>query len=231
MPLGERITAATREVDGDHFVFTEPSVLFNSGQTRPSLAGISAPASALSFHVYGTTPAYDEATVDNAIASDTGDALVITEFGATRSTSTIDRLTGLFDEKLVPWLFWTWDENMIRDVELPPTPDNVYGDVVAALARPYASATNGTPASFAYDPATRALDYAWSTTRPDGTVAPDTLPTTIVLPPSAYGDGWKAEVTGGSAVSDACARVLAVVNDRDAARVSVRIVPDSGCAG
>lgn len=231
VPFGERMTAVIREVDPVHFVFSEPWVLFNFGQTRTTLSGIGAPASALSFHVYALTPALDEAVVDNAIASDTGDALLITEFGATRTTATIDRLTDLFDRKLVPWLFWTWDEDMIRDVELPPTDDNVHVDVVAALARPYASATNGTPARFAYDPATRVLDYAWTTTRPDGSTAPDGLPTTIVLPPSAYGAGWQAEVSGGHVVSDACAGVLAVVGDADAAEVAVRVVPGAGCAG
>ena len=231
VPFGNRMTAVIREVDAEHFVFSEPWVLFNFGQTKTTLSGIGAPASGLSFHVYGTAPRFDEGTVDNAIASDTGDALLITEFGATRTTSTIDRLTGLFDAKLVPWLFWTWDEDMIRDVKQPPTPDNVHVEVVAALARPYASATNGTPASFAYDPATRVLDYAWTTTRPDGSDAPTNLPTTIVLPPSAYADGWKAEVTGGRALSEPCARVLVVANDRDAAEVSVRVEPDAGCAG
>lgn len=230
VPFGDRMTAAIRAEDPVHFVFSEPWVLFNFGQTKTTLSGIGAPASGLSFHVYALTPERDAAAVDNAIGSETGDALLITEFGATRTTSTIDRLTGLFDGKLVPWLFWTWDEDMIRDVKQPPTPDNVHVEVVAALARPYASATNGTPARSAYDPATRVLDYAWTTTRPDGSAAPDELPTTIVLPPSAYGEGWKAEVTGGRSLSEPCARVLVVANDRDAAEVSVRVEPDSGCA-
>jgi endoglycosylceramidase len=230
VPFGERMTAAIREVDGAHFVFSEPWVLFNFGQTRTSLSGIGAPASGLSFHVYALQPALDEAVVDNAIASDTGDALLITEFGATRDLATIARLTGAFDDRLVPWLFWTWDEEMIRDVAQPPTPDNVHGEVVAALARPYASATNGTPASFAYDPASGVLDYAWSTTRPDGSAAPSELPTTIVLPVAAYGGGWTAEVSGGRVQSEPCARVLAIVAERDAAQVSVRVAPSAGCA-
>lgn len=229
VPFGERMTTAIRQVDTEHFVFSEPWVLFNFGQTKTTLSGIGAPVSGLSFHVYAGRADLDEAVVDNAIASETGDALLITEFGATRTTATIDRLTGVFDRKLVPWLFWTWDEDMIRDVKLPPTPDNVHTDVVAALARPYASATNGTPASSAYDPATRVLDYAWTTTRPDGSAAPGELPTTIVLPPTAYESGWKATVTGGRVLSEPCARVLVVANERDARDVSVRVEPDPGC--
>ena len=230
--FGERMTSAIRAVDPVHFVFSEPWVLFNFGFTSTALSGIGAPASALSFHVYAARPELDEAVVENAIAvSARGDALLITEFGATGDVATLDRLTDVFDVRLVPWVFWTWDENIIRDKAAPPTPDNVRGEVVAALARPYASATNGTPESFAYDPATRVLEYAWSTTRPDGEAAPEELPTTIVLPPSAYGAGWSAEASGGRVVSEPCARVLAVVNDAGAGRVTVRVAPDTGCAG
>ena len=230
--FGERMTAAIRAVDPVHFVFSEPWVLFNFGRTATALSGIGAPASALSFHVYAATPELDEGVVENGIAASArGDAILITEFGATGNVATIERLTDAFDVRLVPWVFWTWDEHMIRDTRRPPTPDNVHQDVVAALARPYASATNGTPESFSYDPPTRTLDYAWRTTRPDGSAAPDALPTTIVLPPAAYGAGWTAEANGGRVLSGPCARVLAVVNDPGAVRVEVRVAADSGCAG
>lgn len=75
------------------------------------------------------------------------------------------------------------------------------------------------------------LEYAWSTTRPDGDVARDGLPTTIVLPPSAFGAGWSADASGGRVLSEPCTRVIAVFNDAEAARVTVRVAPDTGCAG
>lgn len=231
-PFGERMAAAIREVDPVHFVFSEPFVLFNFGQSRTSLAGIGAPASALSFHVYALTPALDEATIENGIAaSANGDAILVTEFGATNEPRTITRLTSALDERLVPWIFWTWDEHMIVDEEQPPTADNIRLEVVTALARPYASATSGTPASFAYDAETRTLDYVWRTARPDGTPSAASLPTTIVLPALAYGAGYTADVRGGRVVSEPCAPVLAIVGDGGASEVSVTVAPDASCAG
>jgi endoglycosylceramidase len=231
VPFGERVAAAIRAVDPRHFVFSEPFTLFNFGQSQTSLSGIGAPASGLSFHVYALTPERDVAVLENGIAAAArGDAILVTEFGATNDTGAIRRLTDAMDTRLVPWIFWTWDEHLIIDKRQPPAPDNVRVAVLEALARPYASATSGTPASFAYDPDTRVLDYAWTATRPDGTAAPADLPTTIVVPPSAYAAGYAAEVDGGQVRSEPCAAILAVTNDAGAARVSVRVAPASSCA-
>ena len=230
-PFGARMAAAIRAVDERHIVFSEPWVLFNFGQTQTSLSGIGAPASGLSFHVYATSPAFDAATVDNGVAAgERGDAIVATEFGATDDIATLTRLTDDMDTRLVPWVFWSWDEHVILDKTKPPTPDNIRTPVLHALARPYASATNGTPTSFAYDAAAAVLDYAWATTRPDGAAAPSALPTTIVLPPSTYGTGYAVEVTGGSVVSEPCAPILAIVNASGVASVRVRVSADASCA-
>jgi endoglycosylceramidase len=230
VPFGMRMSDAIRAVDPHHIVFSEPWVLFNFGQTNTSLAGIGAPQSGLSFHVYALSAALDAAVIDNAIASATGDALAVTEFGATDDTDTITRLTDDADTRLVPWMFWSFDEHVVLDKSKPPTPDNVATGVLHALARPYASATNGTPTGFAYDASGAVLDYSWSTTRPDGSPAPGNLATTIVLPPSAYGSGYTVGVTGGRVVSAPCAPVLAVVQATGAATVSVRVTPDASCA-
>jgi endoglycosylceramidase len=231
-PFGARMAAAIREVDAQHIVFSEPFVLFNFGQTQTSLSGIGAPASGLSFHVYALTPELDAAVVDNGIAASArGDAIAVTEFGATNDTAALTRLTDDMDTRLVPWMFWSWDEHVILDKCRPPTPDNIRTPVLHALARPYASATNGTPGSFAYDAATATLDYAWSTARPDGSDAPAALPTTIVVPPSAYPGGYAVVVTGGTVVSEPCAATLAVANAPGAAAVEVRVSADASCAG
>ncbi|MEP6626077.1 MAG: cellulase family glycosylhydrolase, partial [Acidimicrobiia bacterium] len=62
-PFAQRMTNAIRSVDREHFVFTEPFVLFNFGGADTSVAGFGAPHSALSYHVYATTPALDEAVM------------------------------------------------------------------------------------------------------------------------------------------------------------------------
>jgi endoglycosylceramidase len=231
VPFGERMAAAIRSVDPVHIVFSEPFVLFNFGQADTSLSGIGAPASGLSFHVYATTPELDEAVMDRAIAASArGDALIATEFGATNSVATIRRLTNAFDARLLPWIFWTWDEHVIIDPERPPTPDNLRADVLEALARPFPTATNGTPAELSFDPDTGALDYRWSTTRPDGRAAAADLPTTIVMPPTAYPDGYAVTVSGGRVVSEPCSPILVVAHTAGAASVTVRASRDAACA-
>ena len=135
VPFGRRMTAAIRSVDRDHFVFSEPFVLFNFGQSDTSLAGIGAPKSGLSFHVYALDATGDAAVMDRAIAASTrGDALLATEFGATTDTATSRRQTGQFDTRLIPWIFWSYDENLVHD--LTRAPDGLErADVDARRAR------------------------------------------------------------------------------------------------
>ncbi|MEW6271925.1 MAG: cellulase family glycosylhydrolase [Thermodesulfobacteriota bacterium] len=231
VPFGERMVAAIRPFDAHHIVFSEPFVLFNFGRADTSLSGIGAPASGLSFHVYATTPEDDEAVIERAIAASArGDAILATEFGATNDPAQIERLTNALDTRLVPWVFWTYDEHIVVDKELPPTPDNLRPQVLDALARPFASATGGTPASFAYDPGSGLYEYSWSTRRPDGSSAPAGLPTTIVIPPRAYPQGYAVDVEGGSVTSSPCAAVLAVANDDGAPSVRVRVTRAPACA-
>ena len=230
VPFGERMVAAIRSVDPTHIVFSEPFVLFNFGEEDTSLSGIGAPASGLSFHVYATTPELDEAVMDHAIAASArGDALLATEFGATEDVGTIQRLTDDFDTRLLPWIFWSWDGEVIVDTKSPPTPDNIHGSVLQALARPFATATSGTPESFSFDPDSGTFDYAWSTSRPDGSTAPSELPTTIAMPPATYAGGYSAQVSGGSILSGPCAATLVVANADGAPGVRVHAIRGGTC--
>ena len=226
VPFGERMTAAIRAVDPDGFVFSEPFVLFNFGRTDTSLAGIGAPRSGLSFHVYAVSPEEDVSTIDRAIAaSDGGDAILATEFGATTDVATLDRLTGALDTRLVPWIFWAYDEGLIIDLEDPPTPDNIRQPVLRALARPYATATNGVPTAFAFDPATAILDYGYAAVRPDGRPAPAGATTVIAMPPAIYPDGYTVAAIGVGVLSAPGAAKLVLCNAEGATEVSVRVVP------
>lgn len=55
-------------------------------------------------------------------------------------------------------------------------------------------------------------------------------PTTIVVPPSAYGAGYAVVVEGGTVLSEPCAPTLAVAHADAAATVNVRAVPGTACA-
>ncbi len=229
VPFGERMTAAIRSVDPEPFVFSEPFVLFNFGQADTSLSGIGAPASGLSYHVYATSPALDEAVMDRAIAASArGDALLATEFGATNDAATLRRLTDAFDSRLLSWVFWTYDENLVHDPRQPPGGDNLVASTVGALVRPNPMVTNGTPTSAEFDPDTRVYDFAYSTSRPDGSRADRVLPTSIVLPHRVYPEGYSVTVDGARVRG--CSTTLVLRNARHAADVHVRVTPGGPCA-
>jgi endoglycosylceramidase len=223
-PFAERMTAAIRSVDTEHFVFTEPFVLFNFGQSDTSLSGHGAPLSGLSFHVYALSADEDVATIDHAIAASArGDAIIATEFGATNDPATIERLTGALDGRLVPWIFWSYDEHVTIDLELPPTGDNVREPVVEALARPYPTATNGTPQLYLYEPSTGLLELRHSTQLARGGLAPGEQVTVVATPKTAYPDGYTVEVAGGWVASEPGADELLICNAPGASEVQVRV--------
>ena len=229
LPFAQRMTAAIRTVDREHIVFTEPFVLFNFGGADTSLSGLGAPQSGLSYHVYATTPALDEAVMDRAIAASArGDVLLNTEFGATTDTATLQRLTGAFDRRLLSWMFWSYDENLVLDLHATPTGTNVRTSTLAGLVRPNAMATNGTPTSSEFDPATGAYDFSYSTAHPDGTPADRKYRTSFVMPHRVYPDGYTVTVDG--ATVSTCSTTLVMRNAPDAASVHVHVTRGGPCA-
>ncbi|MGZ4676466.1 MAG: cellulase family glycosylhydrolase [Acidimicrobiia bacterium] len=228
-PFAQRMTAAIRSVDHDHIVFTEPFVLFNFGQTDTSISGFGAPESGLSFHVYALDPASDASVMDRAVAASArGDAIIATEFGATRDRATLLRLTDGFDSRLIPWIFWSYDGNVVPDLTQPPTGANVHDDVLDALVRPNPMVTNGTPTAASYDPDTRVYDYSYATTRPDGRASGSGLRTSLVLPHRVYPDGYTVTVEGATVRE--CTTTLVLRNQPGAATVHVHITPGGPCA-
>jgi endoglycosylceramidase len=228
VPFGRRMTAAIRSVDREHFVFSEPWVLFNFGLSDTSLSGIGAPSSGLSFHVYALTPADDAAVMDRAIAASArGDALLATEFGATTDTATLRRQTGQFDSRSIPWIFWSYDENLVHDLTRAPTGTNVRTSTLDALVRPNPMVTDGTPASLAFDPDTGAFTYTYRTTRPDGGVARAGHGTSILLPNRVYPDGYRVTVDG--ATVRRCTTTLTLRNSPHATEVRVRVTRGGPC--
>lgn len=231
-PFEERMAAAVHAVDPDRFVFAEPFVLFNFGQSPTTVGGVGAPHNGLSFHVYALSPEAEIAVIDHAIAASAsnGAALAATEFGATTDPTFIDRLASALDGRLVPWMFWSYDENVVIDLMLPPEGGNVHEPVVRSLTRAYAVATNGTPIEQVFHLPTSQLDVRWSTTRTDGAVAPGELATVINAPPTAYPSGYSVEVTGGWVASEPGSPQLLVCNAPGATEVQVRVVAGSRAA-
>jgi endoglycosylceramidase len=228
VPFGQRMTAAIRSVDTRHFVFSEPFTLFNFGFADTSLSGIGAPLAGLSFHVYAGSPADDEQVMDRAIAaSSRGDALLATEFAATNDTATIRRLTGGFDERLIPWIFWAYDENLVHDVAQPPQGANVQTTTLDGLVRPNPMVVNGTPTGATFDPDTGTYDFSYRARRPDGTVPPPGFSTSILLPSRVYPQGYTVTVNGASVRR--CSTTLVLRNHPWAHDVRVHVTRGGPC--
>jgi endoglycosylceramidase len=228
VPFGQRMAQAIRSVDRKHFVFSEPFTLFNFGLADTSLSGIGAPQAGLSFHVYAQTPADDASTMDRAIAASTrGDALLATEFGATTDTATLQRQTGQFDTRLIPWIFWSYDENLVHDLTTAPTGANVQTSTLDALVRPNPMVTNGTPTSSSFDPATGTFDYTYRARHPDGSTPDPKYRTSILLPSRVYPNGYTVTVDGAEV--HRCTTTLTLHNQPSATDVHVHVTRGGPC--
>jgi endoglycosylceramidase len=224
LPFEKRMADAIRTVDRAHLVFSEPFTLFNFGQAD-TVVPARGRGNALSFHVYTTTPADEPAVVQHALdAANSRDVPPLaTEFGATSDPATIERITSTIERGLVPWVFWSYDENLIIDKTQPPEGANVRDATLEALARPYPAATNGTPTAWNYDATNGELQFTYSTRIPDGRRASAFTVTEINLGEHAFPAGYRVSVRGAQVVSDADAPTLLLRNDRRATEVEVHI--------
>jgi endoglycosylceramidase len=223
LPFEQRMADAVRSVDKRHPVFAEPWVLFNFGMTATVVPNA---GDGLSFHVYTATPSDEPAVVANALAAANARNVppLATEYGATTDPATIDRIATTIEDGLVPWIFWSYDENLVIDKSKPPAPANVRTQVLAALERPYAAATNGTPESWHYDASAGDVRFSYSTTRADGKRGHPNDETEIVVP-----FGYRVAVSGARVVSAPCASKLRLRNELFAGHVTVHITK-AGCS-
>lgn len=254
-----RVASAVRAADPARTVWAEPHVIFNQGVpswiSRPVAKG--APAG-FSFHVYCSElpawlgapdcsarrpRAFEEA---EAVARRTGSALLMTEFGATDRADALVPVAEEADRRSLGWLEWAlWNhdpfaarphEGLVRDLAAPPEGANVKEDKLALLARPYPRAVAGTPRGWTWSAPARefVLRYGTEPADPGRGVAAG-AETEVVLPPSAFPAGWRAEVRGGRVVGAADgagalspgateADVLRVVAAPDAGEVEVHVV-------
>jgi endoglycosylceramidase len=148
---------------------------------------------------------------DNADAHSrrTGDALVLSEFGATDDVATLRRTVNLADRHMVSWQEWHYCgcsdpttqgpgdvQALVKDPARPPRGANVFWDKLRALARPYPQAIAGTPRWFSFRPDTRRFQLVYETRRPDGRRSNGL--TDVFLPWIQYPDGYRARAQGAS---------------------------------
>ncbi len=228
-PFNAAATAAIRRHSRRQLVFVEPFLTFNAGVAPTTLPGADT-GNGLSFHSY-TSAALEPAVVDHALqaAERDGAPLIATEFGATTDAAALTRLTAGFDAGLVPWMFWAYNESVIRDPEQPAGLGNLWSPSgFRALVRPYPKAIAGTPRSLSFDSASGAFDLSYSTRPPVGHRSDKPLTSVVYLPRLIYPDGYRVEVTGARVRSRSCRRSLLLRARRGARRVTVQVSPHPG---
>lgn len=252
----KKVTAAIRQADPDTMIFNEPWVTFNEGY--PTSAGATGdPHAGFSFHDYCpfssvaaqlnfACPPFSNATFSNAEqhSSQTGDALLLTEFGATSDPGVLGSVVSAADSARVGWMMWAYcgcgdpttsasppsSEGLVGDPAQPPTGGNVSQSVLTALAVPHPDLVAGTPSSYGYDTSTQAFALSYSTQRADGAGAfPAGAQTTVAVPAVQYPQGYQVTVTGGQVVSTG--DVLTLASCPGAATVTVTVSPGSGTHG
>jgi endoglycosylceramidase len=243
-PLSDRAIDAIREVDRRHLVWYEPVVLTNFGapQNHPDTGD---PRAGLSFHSYclpgfggRSCPEQEEQSIQNANqrADANGDALLLSEFGATDDPDVIARVTALADRYMTSWQWWHYCacddpttsgpgdvQAIVSDPSRPPRGANVFRDKLALIERPYPQAVAGTPLRFRFDPASRVFTLSYSAKAPNGERLDRARDTEVFTAPIQYPDGYRAQVKGGRVVSKPNARVLRIERRRGAANVELTL--------
>jgi endoglycosylceramidase len=185
-------------------------------------------------------------------AQTSGDALMLSEFGATDDLATIRSNIRLADRHMVSWQYWhycecqdptttgTGTQSIVVDPAQPPSGSNVKQAKLDVLAEPYPQVVAGTPTSFGFDDTTRTFSLAYSTKGPTGKNFARRAKhrrkrrktkfrqTQIFLPPDHYPAGYSVTVQGGGIASKPKASVLRVVACPGKANVSVTVTPRAG---
>ncbi len=239
----KRAVRAIRRSDGHHLVWYEPNSLFNSGG-RTRLPDLRDPRLGFSFHDYcaavGSTPCrkQERTVLSNAVTRSrrTGDALLLTEWGATDNQTDLRRVAVEADAALMPWTEWAYcgcqdpttssnppdAQALVLDPARPPTGTNVRNATLHVLALPHPDAVAGTPLSLAAG----GYRFSWSTARAAGHGRfPAGSITTIFTPREILPHGYSVSARGARVVSRPGATLLELASLPGATRISVRIVP------
>ena len=223
-PFYTKATQAIRGVDPHHLIFVEPFLTFDyEGNT--SLSAYGSTANALSFHPYvAQFPGQTGKAITLSKAN--GDALLVTEFGATSDVPAINQFLDGFDSALMPWLFWDYSV-IARQPGSTADTNSQAPAALKALARPYPLAVAGIPVTYSFDPTTREFRLSYISNHLDGKPFPSDIYTDVITPRTTYPDGYVASADGASITSPRCASVLTL--RATAPLVNLVVRPGTGC--
>lgn len=233
-PFAERFEAAVRAATDDQLVWIEPFVLFNFGYGPTSLVGTDNDR-LLAAHVYALDEEAERGTVGHLVDARERDGkpVLITEFGAVNDTAFLTHHADMYDEAMLPWLFWAYNENIVTDREVEATVEVADQDTLRALVRPYPSAVAGVPTAFGFDTEARTFELTYDPARLGGGSFDEGTATEVAVPAFVYPDGYLVEVTGATVTSEPCAAVLTLVAEgTDEVTVTVRAATatDDACS-
>jgi endoglycosylceramidase len=232
--FSKRVIEAIRAVDRSTLAFYEPNVMFDFG-VRTSHGDTGDPRAGFSYHPYAS----EALTFQNADdhSARTGDALLVTEFGASDDLVGIRRVIDLADQHAVGWQYWHYCDcedptttgpgvqAVVIDPSRPPRGDNVKWDKLRLLARPFPQAVAGTPRSLSFDPDTGVFELAYATRTPGGGRLPRREQTEVRIPELNFPDGYRVEVAGATITSRRNASVLRLRRTRGAREVLLTVRP------
>ena len=243
--LQREAIVAIRRADVRHLVFYEPDLLFNFG-TPTHLPALGDPRLGMSFHDYCPPGRSDCRSFEDGIlahggarSAQTGDALLVTEWGSAADVADLERVAGLADAHQASWLEWAYCgcgdptgaappdlEGLVFHPRRPPSGANVRLPALRALDRAYPQAIAGTPTRYAFDPATRTFTLSYATRPPRGRLAPGAT-SEVFLPALHYPRGWRVSVTGAQVVGRRTGQLLRLRARPRSTRVRVRVIPSA----
>ena len=248
--FSKRAVAGIRRADTRHLAFYEPNLQFDVGAATGH-GDVGDGRAGFSFHNYclGAAPGLpvipdptgigcdtnEQIVFDNAEAQSerTGDALLLTEFGATDDTAALEQYLEVSDRNMVGWHYWTYanllpndvqaeSQSVIRDLSKPPTTENLKQGHLDVMARAYPQVVAGTPRSWDFDRTTGRFDLRYSTTAPNGE-SPGSRTTEVFLPRRHYGESYRVAVKGAEVASEVGAELLRLKTCPGAQEVSVTV--------
>jgi endoglycosylceramidase len=248
LALYKRVDAAIRAVSRRTLIWYEPNVLFNDG-AGTALGPLGDPRAGFAFHDYcltqptsGTSTACtaaDNLVFTHALArvASTGDALMMTEFGATTNTAYLTQMVQRADTDMVPWLEWAYcgcsdpttsgpgdEQAIVRNPALPPSGSNLVEPTLHALVEPYPQVVAGTPLSWGFTAASKLFTVRFTTSRANGHGSfPAGAITQIAVPALVYGGRYSVQANGGRVVSKRGASVLTIASCKRAKTISVTV--------
>jgi len=252
-PMQQKSIDAIRQVDRNGMVWYEPVVISQFGtkyhhpDTGDPHAGMSFHVYCLG-EAIGDIPipgvvdtsceALEEMSIKNAIerANLNGDTLLLSEFGATAEPETIRRMVERADRHMVSWQWWHYcgcddpttagpgdEQAIVSDPSKPPAGDNVFGDKLALIERPYPQVVAGTPTGWSFDSASKVFELEYSTTAPSGRRLRGRVKTAVYLPQTHYPGGYRVVVQGANVRSNPGSDLLVLQRTKKAQEVSVTV--------